>query len=57
MFNLLEDWFLGRLNIVEHDAVVEHDFSLIWEYLLGEILSWTWEKFLLRIITLRRKDS
>ena len=47
MFNLLEKWFLGRLNIVEHDA----NFSLIWDYLLGEILSWTWEKFLLRIIT------
>ena len=43
MFNLLENLFLGRLNIVEHDAI---NFSLIWEYLLGEILSWTWEKFL-----------
>ena len=32
MFNLLESLFLGRLNIIEHDAI---NFSLIWEYLLN----------------------
>ena len=36
-------WFLGRLNIVEHDAI---NFNLILEHLLGENLSWTWEKFI-----------
>ena len=36
-------WFLGRLNIVEHDAL---NFRLIWQHLLEEILSWTWEKFI-----------
>ena len=45
MFNLPENWFLGRVNIVEYDAI---NFILIWEHLLGEILSWTLDKFILR---------
>ena len=43
MFNLLEKWLLGRLDIVN---TMESISAWSEEYLLGEILSWTWEKFL-----------
>ena len=42
MFFLIDIWFLGELNIVEHDAT----FGLVWEHLLREILYWTWNKLI-----------